>query len=212
MAVKEIVTGSGKVRYRFVVTVGMKQRVNKATGRPLRDDKGQLVMVPDQRTRTFDGREEAEKALEEYQRARAAWRDRTGETLVTDLFAQRLCHPMCVFAWGTEEDGCECTCVGRYHGKLSELTCDWAFLDVAPVRARAQQTRAKPASRDLRERVGVLYGVALRDPVQRTRPAAFVCEHLAGEGVTVTRQQVNNWISYARRRSSRSQESEMHTR
>ena len=182
MTIKEVRGRGGRTRYRFVV--------DAASGRG-----GKRKQI----TKTCDSREEAEHQLATYRVARDKWRDPDGGVLLTDLFRAGECHPKCVFAWGSEEEGCECACDGAFHGRLSELSCDWAYLRVAPVRARTASRRAMPITRDQLLRVLDLRAQALSHPLDRRRPAAYIRERLAAQGVTATTDQINNWIAYARR-------------
>jgi len=57
--IKKIELANGRVRYRFVVDVGQRAKVDNATGRPAVDAAGRQVMVRDQRTFTYDTLKEA---------------------------------------------------------------------------------------------------------------------------------------------------------
>lgn len=52
--IKKITLADGRVRYRFVVAVGKRPKIDKATGKPVLKPDGEPVLVPDQRTMTFD--------------------------------------------------------------------------------------------------------------------------------------------------------------
>jgi hypothetical protein len=178
--VREVRIGAGEARYQFVVDMG--------TGLGKRQ----------QVTRRYRTREEAEERLAAYLAARKEWRQPSGGVLVTDLFLERRCHPMCVFALGVEADDCACVCEGRFHGRLTELRCDWAYLETAPVRSKSTSKRARPMSPDVRRRVLALREEALAHPYYRYKPAAFIREELAKEGVEVTQTQVNGWFQHLR--------------
>ncbi len=183
--IKEVALPSGEVRYRFVVDV------------PSKGSRKQI-------TKTYDTLEEAERQLAALQQAADRWRNPDGEFAVADLFAEGRCHPTCVFAWGSEEGSCECVCEGRYHGRLSELRCDWAYLEAAPVRARRPQRKSgRPLDPALRDRILGLRAEAASDFRHRYQPAVYVRERLAEDGVSMTTIQINNVFAYARRTEQR---------
>jgi integrase len=57
--IRKIELADGRTRYRFVVDVGKKPKIDKATGKPATGPDGHPVMVRDQRTFTYDGLKEA---------------------------------------------------------------------------------------------------------------------------------------------------------
>jgi integrase len=52
--IKKIELADGRTRYRFMIDVGKKPKIDKATGKPMMGSDGQPVMTRDQRTFTFD--------------------------------------------------------------------------------------------------------------------------------------------------------------
>jgi hypothetical protein len=179
--VKECTTSTGEKRYRYVIDLGKKRNGQRR-----------------QATRTFRTREAAEEHLAQEVRAVEQWRRPTGQLRVADLFGADACHPMCVFAIGAEEDNCECVCGGRFHGRLVDLRCDWAYIDL-PLRPKPKRLRRAPISPEFRARVLELRAEALTIPVYRWRPATYVRERLTAEGFKVTQRQVNSWIEQVRK-------------
>lgn len=57
--IKRVELADGRVRYRFVVDVGQKPKIDRATGEPVIGADGRQVMARDQRTFTFDRLTEA---------------------------------------------------------------------------------------------------------------------------------------------------------
>jgi integrase len=57
--IKKVVLAGGRTRYRFVIDVGKKPKVDKATGKVILDESGKPVMVRDQKTHTYDSWTEA---------------------------------------------------------------------------------------------------------------------------------------------------------
>jgi integrase len=57
--IKKVVLADGQTRYRFVIDVGKKAKIDKRTGKVLVGDDGKPVMVRDQRTHTYDSHTEA---------------------------------------------------------------------------------------------------------------------------------------------------------
>lgn len=178
-SVKEVVLSSGRTGYRFVLDVSV-------TGRRR------------QITRTYSTYEEAAERLAEYVAARDKRRRPEGTFAVVDLFVDGLCHPMCVFAWGSEKDDCICACAGRFHGNLTELHANWAQMEIAgPARKRRQ--RSARLTPEMRVKVLTLHAEALVTPAYRFRPATYIREQLAAGGAVVTQAQVNSWLQVARR-------------
>lgn len=52
--IKKITLADGRVRYRFVIAVGKRPKIDKVSGKPVLKPDGAPVLVPDQRTMTFD--------------------------------------------------------------------------------------------------------------------------------------------------------------
>lgn len=151
----------------------------------------------------FATAEEAKEARDRMVEARGAWKKQSGEVCVGDLFAQGICHPMCVHAWGTEEDECECACGGRYHGRLVGLRVNWEVLRLPPPQRTEGSRRRKPIDSGTRQRVMELRARALGDPSWRYRPATYVREQLAKEGIAATVTQINGWFQWERRKAAR---------
>jgi integrase len=57
--IKRVELSDGRTRYRFVVDVGEKPRIDRKSGKPALDENGRPVMMRDQRTFTYDSLKEA---------------------------------------------------------------------------------------------------------------------------------------------------------
>lgn len=188
--IKEI-QSNGRTRYRFVIDVGKKKNGKR-----------------DQRTFTYDSREDAEVAME---RMAAAVKDRLAVAKVKDeaaaewivpveLFKNGICHPMCLHAWGTEEEQCVCACGGELHGQLADHHLPAAWLGIRPVRSKkeSQRHRARAIRPEVLARIGVWWEEAGRDLTWRYRRAYFVQERLAEIGMRATVKQIYAWVARLR--------------